>query len=161
MATITFKRAEEYIARISKLAASKRDEVVGSAIYGAADIVTNEIRKQLEALPTDEGWGTSGQPVRGPKKAQKEALEESLGIASLQDDGGFLNVKIGFDGYNRIKSKRWPNGQPNQMVARSIERGTTWMQGHAFVKKAVAASRKAALTAMQDTIDKNIENIME
>lgn len=161
MATITFKRGEEYIARISKLAAAKHDEVLGSAIYGAADIVTNEIRKQLEALPTDEGWGTSGQPVRGLKKAQKEALEESLGIASLQDDGGFLNVKIGFDGYNRIKSKRWPNGQPNQMVARSIERGTTWMQGHAFVKKAVAASRKAALTAMQDTIDKNIENIME
>lgn len=161
MATITFKRGDEYVARISKLAAAKRDELIGGAIYGAANIVADEIREQLDGLPTDEGWGTSDHPVQGPKKAQKQGLEESLGIASLQDDGGFLNVKIGFDGYNRLQSKRWPNGQPNQMVARSIERGTSWMKGHTFVKKAVAASRTAAVAAMQDTIDKNIKNIME
>ena len=93
MATITFKRGEEYIARISKLAASKRDEVVGSAIYGAADIVTNEIRKQLEALPTDEGWGTSGQPVRvlfrvgeAPKASPQENLKSLLEFGSRFDN---------------------------------------------------------------------------
>ena len=92
----------------------------------------------------------------------REGLADSLGIASMQDDGtGYLNVKIGFDGYNGIKTQRWPNGQPNQMVARSVESGTTWMKKNPFVRKAVTASRKRALEYMKDSVDRSIEEIME
>lgn len=87
---------------------------------------------------------------------------DSLGIASLQDDGtGYLNVKIGFDGYNDIVTQRWPRGQPNQMVARAVESGTTWMQKNDFVRRAVRASRKRAIEAMKKTVDKGIKKIMK
>ena len=87
---------------------------------------------------------------------------DSLGIASMQDDGtGYLNVKIGFDGYNDIVTQRWPRGQPNQMVARSVESGTTWMKKNGFVRKAVASSRKRAVEFMKRTVDKAIETIMK
>ena len=87
MATIQFKKGDEYLAKIAKLEASLRDEICGSAIYGAAGIVADEIRASLEQIPTDEGFGTSGSPVRGPRKVQVKGLEEGLGIASMQDDG--------------------------------------------------------------------------
>lgn len=161
MAVIQFKRGDEYLAKISKLEASLKDQVCGSAIYGAAGIVADEIRSQLKAVPTDEGYGTASEPTRGPKAGQKEGLLDALGISSMEEKSGYYDVKIGFDGYNGIKTKRWPRGQPNQMVARSIERGTSWMKGNAFVKRAMAATRKRALEFMKHSVDASIRKIME
>lgn len=162
MATIQFKRGDEYLAKIARLEASLKSQVLGEAIYGAAGIVADEIRSSLERVPTDEGYGTRESPTQGPTAYQVRGLADSLGIASMQDDGtGYLNVKIGFDGYNGIKTQRWPNGQPNQMVARSVESGTTWMKKNPFVRKAVTASRKRAVEYMKDSVDRSIEEIME
>jgi hypothetical protein len=161
VATSKFKDGSEYMAKLEKLERSTREKVIAPAIYNAADIVANEIRDQLRKVPTDERWGTNSNPLTGPNKQQKKGLYDSLGIASLQDDGGFLNVKIGFDGYNKIKTKRWPQGQPNQMVARSVERGTSFMQGNPFVKRAVSRSKNEALSEMQKTVDAEIEKIMK
>lgn len=162
MATITFKKGDEYLYRLSKLAAGSREKVCGSAIYAAADIVADAIRQELESVPTDEGFGTPKDPVKGIKAVQKEALLQSLGITKMQDRGdGYLDVKIGFDGYNPLKTKRWPNGQPNQLIARSLESGTTWMTKTPFVKRAVTKSKKKALEEMKKSVQTSIEKIMK
>lgn len=161
MAVIQFKRGDEYLMKISKLEAALKDEVCGAAIYGAAGIVADEIRSQLKAVPSDEGYGTASEPTRGPKAGQKEGLLDALGISSMEEKSGYYDVKIGFDEYNGIKTKRWPRGQPNQMVARSIERGTSWMKANAFVKRAMAATRKRALEFMKNSVDESIRKIME
>ena len=162
MATIQFKKGYEYIFKVSKLEAALKKDILGRAVYDGAAVVADEIRKSLERVPTDEGYGTESAPARGPKKAQKKGLYESLGITSMQDDGtGYLNVKIGFDGYNDIVTQRWPRGQPNQMVARAVESGTTWMQKNDFVRRAVASPRKRAIEAMKKAVDKGIEKIMK
>ena len=161
MATVKFKNGDDYLFRISKLEALTRDEVCGKAIYGAANIVADEIRAELKKVPTEERNDTFWGELIGPKKAQKAGLYNSLGIAKMQDRGGFLNVKIGFDGYNTLRSKRWPKGQPNQMVARSVHNGTSFMRANPFVKKAVAHSRKRALEQMKASVDESIEKIMK
>ena len=161
MATIQFKKGDAYLAKIEKLGAASKDDICGSAIYGAEDIVTGEIRSQLDRVPTDERYGTMSDPTAGPRKGQVKALKASLGIAKMQDSGGYLHVKIGWDGYNQIKTKRWPNGEPNQMVARSIERGTSFMKANAFVKKAVSSSRKRAIATMKQIVDAKCEEIMK
>ena len=113
-------------------------------------------------MPTDERFGTTETPAQGIKAIQKEDLLHSLGITSMKDDGhGFLHVKVGFDGYNRVVTKKWPQGQPNQMVARAAASGTTWLQKSAFMKRSVARSRKKALAAMAKQVQKSIENIMK
>lgn len=162
MASITFKNGEEYALRLSKLAGDELTKVCGHAIYDAAEIVADAIREELENVPTDEGWGTRSTPTIGPKKAQKEALLSVLGVTHMStDENGFINVKIGFDGYNDIQSKRWPRGQPNQMVARAIESGTTWMTKNRFVARAVAKTRKRAVEAMQKRAETEIKKIMK
>ena len=162
MATIQFKKGDEYLMKISQLEALTKDELIGGALYGAAGIVADEIRAQLDKVPTDERYGTTSEPTNGPKKGQVKGLETSLGIAKMQDDGtGYINVKIGWNGYNQIKTKQWPNGQPNQMVARSIERGTSYMTANAFVKRAVAASKKRAIEFMKHAVDQKIEETMK
>lgn len=162
MATIQFKSGDEYLLKISQLEALAKEQVIGSAIYGAAEIVADEIRSELNKVPTDEKWGTGDNLAAGPRKVQKMGLEQSLGIAKMQSDGnGYYNVKIGFDGYNKVVTERWPNGQPNQMVARSVERGTSYMQSTPFVKRAVRQSRKRAIDYMRDAVDQETEKIMK
>lgn len=162
MATIQFKKGDAYLAKVSKLEALLKDKVIGAALYGAADIVANEVRAQLDQVPTDEGgYGSEGRVRNGPTKGQVKALKATLGIASMQNSGGYVNVKIGWDGYNHIKTKQWPQGQPNQMVARSIERGTSFMQSHKFVSRAVTKTRKRAIEFMKQTVDAECEKIMK
>lgn len=162
MATITFKGGEEYMLRLSRLENATLTKVCGPAIHDGAEVVANAIRSELQNVPTDEGWGTQDHPVQGPKREQKEALLNVLGITTMRtDEHGMLNVKIGFDGYNSIITKRWPKGQPNQMVARAIESGTTWMRKNRFVGKAVAKTKKQALAAMQRRAEREIRKIMK
>lgn len=161
MATITFKNGSEYLVKLNALQHGLREDVIGRAVYAGADIVADEIKRQLEALPTDEKWGTREDKAKGPKAYQKEGLIRSLGITPMKENNGIYNVKIGFDGYNGISTKRWPKGQPNQMVARAVERGTTYMEGHEPIKKAVAKARKPAQEALEKTVDEEIQKIME
>lgn len=162
MATITFKKGDEYLLRLSKLADKTVTEVCGPAIYDGAGLVADNIMLAFRQVPTDERFGTEGTPAIGPKKIQKKALYDCFGITEMQDDGtGFLNVKIGFDGYSGIKTATWPNGQPNQLIARAIESGTSYMLKHPFVKEGVAVSKKTALKIMKAKVDENIEKIMK
>ena len=161
MAKIEFKKGDEYIARINKLSRELRQSVAGPAIYEAAGMVADKIKERLNSVPTDESWGSSTNPKAGPKKIELVSVSNALGIASLQDNSGYINVKIGFDGYNSVKTSQWPNGQPNQMLARSIERGTYFMSANPFVKPAVASTRGKALDTMRKIVDEEIAKIMK
>lgn len=160
MATITFKKGDDYLKKLANLELKARSDVIGPAIYVAAEVVADEIREELRKVPTDESWGELAETI-GPRKAQKKGLYDSLGIAHMQDDGrGFLNVKIGFDGYNDLRSDRWPRGQPNQMVARSVERGTYFMKANPFVKPVMNRISPTARKIMREKIEEDIERLM-
>lgn len=163
MAKISFKGLEAYELRLSKLADKKEVErIAGQAIYEGASIMADEIKKGIEGLPVVTGYGTDSNPLPGGVTAvQKAGLIDGLGIAPMQDDGGFLNVKIGFDGYNRTKTEKYPQGQPNQLVARGVESGSSWKQAHPFVKPAIARARKRVEKEMAETIDEEIEKLMD
>lgn len=166
MATIRFKGLAEYQAKLSQLSALAEERVLGPAVYDGAAVVMEAVKEELRAVPTDDRRfvpAASGLLRHGPTTEQREQLLESYGIAPMQvDDKGFLNVKVGVGAdYNTIKSKRWPKGQPNLMVARAIESGTSFMEAHPFVKEAVRKSRKAAEDVMARRVDKEIDEIMK
>lgn len=159
---ITFNFGDEYLAKLEALEDSMRAEVIGPAVYAGASVVADEVRAQLAKVPTDDRYGTTDEPANGPKPSVVAALNADLGIAPLKDDGhGFLNVKIGWDGYTKLKTKKYPRGQPLPMLAASVCRGTSFMAGHDFVKKAISKSRRAAVEAMGKAVDETTEKIMK
>lgn len=161
MARIKFRGLEEYELRISRLG-KETERIAGESIYEGAGIVANAINANIQALPIVKGYGTATKPLPGGVTAtQKAGLIEGFGISTMQNDGGYLNVKLGFDGYNRTRTERYPQGQPNQLVARGVESGTSWKQAHPFVKSAVAKSRKQAEKVMADKLDEEIKKIMD
>ena len=159
MATFQFEGVDDLISQYNKLASNSKD-MVGRAIYNGAGVVMQSVKSAVDGINTDDRYGTLEDPVSGPSTIQKMGLIHSLGIARMRQDGTFWNVKIGFDGYNRVKTKTWPNGQPNMMVARSIESGTSWMQKQPFMRKAEQGSRARCEAVMSETIDKEIQKLI-
>lgn len=157
MARIEMKGLDEYTQAISRLERGMRDKVCGKAVYAGAKIVADRMKEAINALPEGQGYGTTDHPLAGPIRKQKEGLVQSFGITRMRDDNGLRNVKLGFSGYNDTKTKRWPKGQPNAMVARAVERGTSFMKANPFIKKAFNSSKAEALNAMKRAIEENIE----
>lgn len=124
--------------KLSRLAAGS-EEIAKKAVYEAAGIVTDEVRARLGKVTSGKGTG---------------ALAESLGITPIaRDEDGFINAKIGFDGYDS-------KGVPNQLKARVLESGTSHMKKRPFMRPAVNATRKRAQEAMGRVIDEEIKKQM-
>ena len=141
-------------------------DIAGKAIYAGAKIIADEVKKNLNALnvTTDElamAAYRKQEPTHLNERAKK-GLIESFGTTKMeQDSGGLFNVKIGFDGYNDVKTKKYPKGQPNQLIARSVESGSTSTIKQPFMRKAVNATRKQAEDKMAEIIDEEIKKRME
>jgi HK97 gp10 family phage protein len=150
---------EKYEKKLSKLG-DKARPMIEKAVKEGANPVADAVRAGLNGIPVDDGYRKKGEIRSGLRSVQKAGLSASLGVAPIRNDGGFINVKVGFDGYNNMHTKQYPNGQPNAMIARSIESGTSIMQAHPFVGPAVSKSRKQAEKIMEQSIDKSISEIM-
>ena len=155
---------DTYIGRLTKLT-GVTEETVKAAVQAGADILANEMRKNITGIPTvtrnqaiDDYHARV--PSRGLTNAAKQGLLSSFGITPIRNDDGEWNVHVGFDGYNSIKTKRYPRGQANQMVARSVEKGSSAVARHPFVAPAIAAKKQECLKAMQQVIDDEFNEIM-
>lgn len=158
MAKFEFKGIDTYIKQLNKLQSATKDAIIGRTVYAGAAIVADKVRATTEALAV----GKSSDAATGAvTAAQKRGLLEGFGISKIQDDDGFINVKLGFDGYNSVKTKKYPNGQPNVLIARAVNSGTTFRKKTRFVDKAVAASRKTSEAKMAEVMDSEIEKIMK
>ena len=140
MARLRFKGLKEYELQLSWLQRGA-DEIAGKAIYAGAEIIADAIKQGIQGLPSKTG-------------TTKQGLLDGFGIAPLQDDSGYLNVKIGFDGYNA-------KGVPNALMARVYESGTSKVPQHPFVRPAINASRKQAEAKMAEVLDEEIKKIMD
>ena len=164
MARMSVRGTEEYALKLSKLGKNS-EAVAGKAIYEAAGIVADAVKVNLKALPAVNDVENIKAYRAGRKSQlsikQKEGLVQAFGITKISNDKGYYNVKLGFDGYNGIKTKKYPKGQPNQLVARVVESGSTYMDKTPFVRPALNASRAEALQKMQEVIDQEMNKIMK
>ena len=153
------KGLDEYIANLGNLE-FRTPEIVGKAIFDGAKIVADQIRANIEALPVQSG-PVKRNERREPTQVEKDGMLASLGVAKMQNDGGFYNVKIGMDGYNAAKpTEKYPRGKANAMVARSINAGTTWVNRHPFINQAVNQTKALAEEAMKNRIEQDSAEIM-
>ena len=140
MAKISFPGLAEYERMLSSLEKGTT-EIAGKAVYAGADIVADGIKQNIKGLPQKTG-------------VTKRGLERGFGIAPLRVDDGFINVKLGFDGYNE-------NGVPNVLMARVFESGTIKVPKRPFVRSAINATRNQAEAKMAEVIDEEIQKLMD
>lgn len=161
MATIRFSKLRDYELMLGKIGDASKD-ICGAAIYEGAKIIADEVKNNLNSLnvTTDELAmlkAKKGEPTYITQRA-KEGLIKSFGVTPMsQDKDGIYNVKLGFDGYNDVKTKKWPKGQPNQLIARACESGSSAMIKQPFFREAVQKTKKKAESRMAEVLDEKIK----
>ena len=162
MASFKFEGLDAYVARLEDLTLNA-DAMIGKAVYDGAGVVADAVRASIEALPdVEDGVGAyaykkgTGVPLT---KSAKQGLLDGFGVAPMQNENGFLHVKLGFVGYNALKTRKFPKGQPNLLVARSLENGSSIAKRHAFIKPAVQATKSQCERRMAQTLDEEIEKL--
>lgn len=139
---------DQYITKLTNLEFTAHDSI-GRAIYKGAGIVADAVKANIRGIPPSSCTSL-----------EKAAMIDAMGIASMRNDDGYFNVKIGFDGYDSIKTKSYPKGRPISMIARSVEAGSTTRQKHPFVASAVRATKDKAEQAMAEEFDKQLTKTM-
>lgn len=161
MATIRFSKLRDYELMLGKIGDASKD-ICGAAIYEGAKIIADEVKANLESLKTV----SDAAAIQAAKKEEatyltiraKIGLMKSFGVTPMQRDrDGIYNVKLGFDGYNDVKTKKWPKGQPNQLIARACESGSSAMIKQPFFREAVQKTKKKAESRMAEVLDEKIK----
>lgn len=151
------KDIDNYIDKLSNLEFTAPN-AIGKAVYEGANIVADAIKANIKEMPVDDT--RNAEKLNGIRSVQKEGLLYSFGIARLKDDNGFYNVKVGFDGYNKLKTKNYPQGQPNAMIARTFESGNSFTKKQPFIAPAIRATKDIAEAKMAQVIDEETSKIM-
>lgn len=167
MARFSFKAGEEFEMMLAKMG-QKSEEISKKAIYAAADLTINEIRKNLNGLMEDPEeditkpyrYLKKGEKFQGIPSGQKKDLNDSLGITPISlDSKGNLNTKVGFDGYGSQPTEKYPRGIPNQLIARATESGSSIRVKQPFVRTAIRKIKKPAVNKMQTIISEEYEKM--
>lgn len=159
MAKLKFSGLDEYVSQLKTLV-TVSEVCIGRAVHDGAGVVADAMKAAIESLPIDERYVRPGNTLNGISSLQKKGLIEGFGIATLRNDNGYLNVKLGFDGYNGVKTKQFPSGQPNAMIARSINAGTSFRQRVPFIDNTVRQQKDACEKKMKETFDKELKKVI-
>ena len=139
-----------------------KDEPLEKAVTAGAAVVADQIKANLEALPEEEFRKLGeGEIFHGIPTGQKRDLVDSFGLTPIEKDKyGFIHTKAGFDGYGSFPTKEYPEGVPNQLMARAVESGSSVRQKTPFVEPAVKATRKEAVETMNAVIEDEFKSII-
>lgn len=154
MADWKFEGLDVYLRQLDRLKANT-GSAIGKAIYEGAGLVATEVHEEIMKLPVNNQYGS-----KGITSVQKKGLLEGFGISHAQTDGDYRHVKLGFDGYNDQHTKQYPNGQPNSLIARSVNSGTSFRKKNPFVDKATRRSKSACEIRMSQVLEREIIKIV-
>lgn len=143
MAKVDVKLPEDFLLKLSQLG-NKTDEICEKALEVGGEVVLEKVKENLSAV--------IGSGTKYDSRSTGE-LEQALGLSSVkQDRDGNHNIKIGF-------SEPRSGGDSNAKIANIIEYGKHGQPAKPFLKPARTSSRKACISAMQRTLEQEVEKL--
>ena len=140
-------------------------KVAKFSLYDGATIAADELRTSVAGLSRVSDVAAIGAWKKGVPSlicvSQKNGLLNGLGVSKMKNQGASINLKVGFDGYNSIRTRRWPNGQPNIMIAASCEHGSSAMLEQPFIRAAYRRCAAQVRAKMEETAGQQISEILD
>ena len=161
MAKWTMQGLNEYADFLQRIG-KNTPEIIGVGVYEMASIVADKVRENLQSLPTVSNAANVATYKKGYSRLselEKQGLLEGLGISPMENEDGYYNVKLGFDGYNSVKTHKYKQGQPNVIIARITESGSSYRAKTPFIRPAVNSTKNEAIKKAEKAIDEKIHAI--
>ena len=144
MAKIEMKMPEDFLLKLSRLG-DRTDEIIPKVLEAGGEVVLAKAKSNLSSVV---GRGTK------IKSRSTGELENSLGLSPAKqkrDDSGW-DIKVGF-------AEPRSDGGSNAKIANIIEYGKHGQPPKPFMRPARRQSRNAAIEAMKEKFDQEVERI--
>lgn len=152
------KGGEEFSALLNGLAGDQIIPVMKAAVYAGVGVLADAIKAEIQGLPEESGYMPNGKKRNVVGTNDKRMLQERLGISRIDATGDKANAVVSFSGYNGRPTKKYPQGVPISLIARSIESGSSVREKNPFIRRAFNASKT---NAQQKAIDAGQEKLNE
>lgn len=148
MARMTVKLPTKTIKTLDRLE-KDAEHILKRGLYDGAAAMLSAVQSEIAAIPTGEGgW---------PEWVKDDLL--TVGISGMENKGGKIDVKIGWDGYGGNPTPAHPQGVPIVLTARMVKAGTSGHSPNNFVARAKSRASGQAKAAAVATIEKEIQKI--
>lgn len=114
---------------------SNDPEIIKRGLYEGAGILADKIKSNLAGVLSGNSTGD---------------LMEAFGISKMEVGVGSVNVRLGFDGYDR-------RGVPNPVKARALESGTSRQKKRPFLRPAINETKEAVQRAVIEEMQKQVD----
>ena len=152
---------EEFSQLLNVIAGDTGIEVARAGVYAGAGVLADAVKAEIRDLPEQEGYMVPGYLRNVVSSYDKQQLELHMGISHIYHDADKASAYVGFSGYTDKPTKKYPNGVPIPLLARSIESGSSVRVKNAFVRRAYNKSKTAvqaaAVEAGQRAMDEDIK----
>lgn len=158
-------RFDDYAKALERLQTGSND-LIGGVVYKGAKVMADGLRAAIDKIPVveedDEGnpIKDSKGKIKGISKTQQEDLKRGFGISPDEKSAYGKNVKVGFGGYGRVKTKKHPRGIPNGMLAQVITNGNSFRRKTPILRTTQQRLKKPTLLAMEQEAEKIIKEKM-
>lgn len=144
MAKCEMKMPEEFLLKLSRLA-DKTDEIIPKVLEAGGEVVLAKAKSNLSSV--------IGKGTKEESRSTGE-LERSLGLspAKQKRDSSGWDVKVGF-------AEPRSDGGSNAKIANILEYGKHGQPPKPFMKPAKSQSKNAAIEAMKDKFEQEVERI--
>ncbi len=144
MAKIEMKMPEDFLLKLSRLS-DQTDEIIPKVLEAGGEVVLAKAKSNLSSVV---GRGTK------LKSRSTGELERSLGLspAKQKRDGSGWDIKVGF-------AEPRNDGGSNAKIANILEYGKHGQPPKPFMRPARRQSRNAAIEAMKEKFDQEVERI--
>lgn len=147
------------------------DKACKYSLYDAAGLAAGVIRAGIDGLHVvSDAAAIQAWKHNTPTYicyTQRAGLYQSLGLTPMKKRNGVWSIAAGIDnkdpvtGYNAIKTKRWPKGQPNIMIAASCEHGSSAMLAQPFIRPAFENNRNQMQKMMKEACQRWIQATLD
>lgn len=154
---LNVKGLDDYIKALDSLSADT-EKIITEAMYDGAKILIEQCKDNIHNLPVENGYLKPGEQRNCCTDSEKKDLLDHIGIAKFSKQNGKVSTAIGFNGgYSSHKTKKYPNGVPIPLIARSIESGSSVRVKHPFMRSAVNSTKEQITRMMQEKMHDEIQ----
>lgn len=153
-----FKGLDEYVRKLERLSNRFNAEAcIEVAVDEGSKVVSEYTVKELQALPIDDRPGKLDKR-NGIRSIEKKFLIDEFGITPLENKNGYINAKTGVD-KGRLDYPKSNSYVYAVVLARSLEKGTSFMPRNPVFSRASRKARTPCLNAMEKSLNESIEAI--
>lgn len=153
------KGLDKYVKQLENLSDPYNAEICAeNALIKGSDIVAEFTQKELQKIPTDDRPGRV-EHRNGLRTIEKKFLISEFGVTPTDKKIDYMDRKTGV-GTGTLTYNGRGDWVSAVVLARSLERGTSFLSSNPVFSRASRKARKPCLDAMEQSLTEDIERVM-